>query len=119
MTENFFRARLEQMIDLKHPLVVLVNRMPLGQIGATLAPSFMHKDREGEVIGVCDRCGTTLWFAGVGISAAGRLRLSIRLMASLLYLKHDYKLSDDDAVDRWAENVVWQYFCGQTYCEPT
>lgn len=35
-------------------------------------------------------------------------------MASLLYLKHAYSLSDEDVVLRWAENVVWQYFSGQT-----
>lgn len=52
------------------------------------------------------------------MSAAGRPRLSIRLMASLLYLKHAHNLSDEDVVARWSENVVWQYFSGQTYYEP-
>jgi IS5 family transposase len=27
-TDDFFRARLEQMIDLRHPLAVLARRMP-------------------------------------------------------------------------------------------
>ncbi len=27
-TDDFFRARLDQMIDLHHPLVVLSNRLP-------------------------------------------------------------------------------------------
>jgi transposase, IS5 family len=118
MTDDFFRARLEQMIDLKHPLAVLANRMPWGQIETALAPSFARKDREGEVIAGDDLFGTTLEIAGVGVSKAGRPRLSIRLMASLLYLKHAYNLSDEDVVARWAENVVWQYFSGQTYYEP-
>lgn len=48
--------------------------------------------------------------AGAGVSATGRPRLSIRLMASLLYLKHAFNLSGEDVVERWAENVVWQYF---------
>lgn len=39
-------------------------------------------------------------------------------MASLLYLKHAYNLSAEDVVERWAENVVWQYFSGQTSYEP-
>jgi IS5 family transposase len=39
-------------------------------------------------------------------------------MASLLYLKHAYNLSDEEVVARWAENVVWQYFSGQAYYEP-
>jgi IS5 family transposase len=34
-------------------------------------------------------------------------------MASLLYLKHAYNLSDEEVVARWSENVVWQYFSGQ------
>ena len=39
-------------------------------------------------------------------------------MASLLYLKHAFNLSDEEVVARWAENVVWQYFSGQAYYEP-
>jgi IS5 family transposase len=56
--------------------------------------------------------------AGSGKSAAGRLRLSSRLTASLLYLKHAYNLRDEDVVARWAETVAWQNFSGQTYYEP-
>ncbi|OLG32951.1 transposase [Xanthomonas oryzae pv. oryzae] len=52
--------------------------------------------------------------AGAGIAAAGRPRL----MASLLYLKHAYKLSDEELVERWAENVVWQHFSGMAFYEP-
>ena len=39
-TDDFFRARLDQMIDLRRPLAVLANRMPWGQIEAALAPVF-------------------------------------------------------------------------------
>jgi len=67
---------------------------------------------------VDDLFGPTLAVAGIGVSAAGRPRLSIRLMASLLYLKHAFNLSDEAVADRWAENVVWQYFSGQEYYEP-
>jgi IS5 family transposase len=28
MTDDFFRIRLDQMIDFRHPLAVLANRMP-------------------------------------------------------------------------------------------
>ncbi|MXS84140.1 transposase [Nitrosomonas oligotropha] len=52
------------------------------------------------------------------MSAAGRPRLPIRLMASLLYLKHAFNLSDEELVIRWSENVVWQYFSGQVYYTP-
>ena len=45
-----------------------------------------------------------------GVSHAGRARLAIRLMCSLLFLKHAFNLSDEETCERWAENVVWQYF---------
>jgi IS5 family transposase len=118
MTADFFRSRLDQMIDLKHPLAVLAQRLPWGQIEAALAPAFARCDREGRSVGGEDLFGPTLAISGGGVSAAGRPRLSIRLMASLLYLKHAYNLSDEDVAARWAENVVWQYFSGQDYYEP-
>jgi IS5 family transposase len=39
-------------------------------------------------------------------------------MASLLYLKNSFNLSDEELVERWAENVVWQFFSGMAYYEP-
>jgi IS5 family transposase len=38
-------------------------------------------------------------------------------MASLLYLKHSFNLSDEDLVARWSENVLWQFFSGMEYYE--
>ncbi len=117
-TDDFFRARLEQMIDLRHPLAVLAKRMPWAQIEAALAPTFARQRRPGKTIEGDDLFGTTLEIAGGGPSAAGRRRLPIRRMASLLYLKHAFDLSDEDVVERWSENVVWQYFSGQEYYTP-
>ena len=117
-TDDFFRARLDQMIDLRHPLVVLAGRLPWGQIEAALAPAFARKHRAGKVMLGSDLFGTTLEIAGAGVSAAGRPRLPIRLMAALLYLKHAFNLSDEELVARWSENVVWQYFSGQDYYTP-
>jgi hypothetical protein len=37
MTDDFFRNRLDQMIDLRHPLAVLANRMPWQEIETSLA----------------------------------------------------------------------------------
>ena len=118
MTDDFFRARLEQMIDLRHPLAVLARRMPWGQLEAALAPSFERRDRAGRVVAVDDLFGPSLQTVGGGVSAAGRPRLPIRLMASLLYLKHAFNLSDEELVERWSENVIWQYFSGREYYEP-
>ena len=33
-TDDFFRARLDSMIDMRHPLAVLATRMPWGEIEA-------------------------------------------------------------------------------------
>ncbi len=56
--------------------------------------------------------GPALSVAGAGVSAAGRQRLPIRLMVSMLYLKHAFNKSDESVVERWSETVVWQFFCG-------
>jgi IS5 family transposase len=46
-TPDFLRSRLDAMIDLRHPLAVLANRMPWKSIEATLAPIFEGRAREG------------------------------------------------------------------------
>ncbi|HQQ71891.1 MAG TPA: IS5 family transposase [Alicycliphilus sp.] len=115
---DFFRQPLAQMIDLRHPLAVLASRLPWTQIEAALAPRFARQAREGRAIAQDDLFGPSVQVACAGVAAAGRPRLPLRLMASLLYLKHAYKLSDEELVERWAENVVWQHFSGMTFYEP-
>jgi len=117
-TPDFFRARLDSMIDFRHPLAVLASRMPWAEIEAALAPVFAHKERDGRVVEEADLFGTTAAMAGDGVSNAGRPRLPIRLMVSLLYLKHAFNESDEALVERWSENVVWQFFSGMEYYEP-
>ena len=46
---NFFRGRLESMIDLRHPLAVLGTRLPWSQIEAELAPIWQRQSRDGVV----------------------------------------------------------------------
>jgi IS5 family transposase len=117
-TDDFFRNRLDQMIDLRHPLAVLARRMPWGQIEAGLAPALAHRNLAGVVNKAADLFGPSTQLAGAGVSPAGQPSLSIRLMAPLLHLKHAFDLSDEALVERWAENVVWQYFSGSEYYEP-
>jgi IS5 family transposase len=117
-TPDFFRSRLDAMIDLKHPLAVLSRRLPWAAIEAAVAPKLARqampvKRKSGEdLLGAYD-----VEFGG-GVSPAGRPRLPIRLMASLLYLKNSFDLSDEELVERWAENVQWQFFSGMDYYEP-
>lgn len=117
-TPDFFRARLDQMIDLRHPLAVLATRLPWAAIEAAVAPKLAHQARPGKRVAGMDMAGAFEGEFGGGVSPAGRPRLPVRLMASLLYLKHSLNLSDEEVVERWAENVVWQFFSGMTYYEP-
>jgi transposase, IS5 family len=118
-TPDFFRARLDAMIDLRHPLAVLATRLPWAALATALSPMLDKTMREYETpdhVDLLGAHGSTLVVAGV--SPAGRPRLPIRLMCSLLYLKHAFNLSDEQLCERWAENVVWQYFSGMDYYEP-
>jgi IS5 family transposase len=87
-TDDLFRNRLENLIDPGHELV---------KLAAVI--DWERFDREwGEVF--CEH---------------GRPAIATRLIAGLHYLKHTYGLSDEQVVQRWAENPYWQYFCGESY----
>jgi transposase, IS5 family len=107
-TDDFFRGRIDAMINLNDPLAVMTTRLPWDRIEAALAPLFERQDREGVRIADVDLFGPSLAVAGAGRSNAGRPRLPIRLMTSLLYLKHSFNLSDEELVVRWSENLLWQ-----------
>jgi len=46
-TDDFFRSRIDHMIDLRHPLAVLASRMPWQEIEARVAQVFSRKGRAG------------------------------------------------------------------------
>ena len=119
MTDDFFRSRLDQMIDPRHPLTVLAQRLPWEQIQARMTPKFAHQSRPLQhVEEPPDLQGTMVSVSGGKISNAGRPRLSMRLMVALTLLKNSFDLSDEELVQRFAENVYWQYFAGYDYFEP-
>jgi len=117
-TDDFFRARLDSMIDLRHPLAVLAGRLPWRVIEAALSAKFAHLELPTKSEGIDGLFGAETVEFGGGISRAGRPRLPIRLMAGLLYLKNSFNLSDEELVLRWSENVYYQHFCGLAYFEP-
>ena len=82
-----------------------------------MAAKFEREHRAGHILESEDLFGTTQALVGAGRSNAGRPKLAIRLMASLLYLKHSFDLSDEELVVRWSENVLWQFFSGMDYFE--
>ena len=117
-TTDFFRCRIDAMIDLRHPLAVLATRLPWAAIEAAVAPKLTRRALPAKRLRGEDLLGAYDVEFGGGVSPAGRPRLPIRLMASLLYLKNSFNLSDEELVERWAENVQWQFFSGMDYYEP-
>jgi IS5 family transposase len=125
MTDDFFRNRLDQMIDLRHPLAVLANCMPWQEIEGSLAQRWARQVKAGKKIEDLDLFCPVSAVAGGGVSNAGRPRLPTCLMVALLYLKHAFNASDEDVIQRWGETPTWQYFSGNEYfenqwpCDPT
>lgn len=112
MTDDLFRSRLENLIDLRHSLVKLGTALPWASICAAVES---HIDRPGP----SDKSVGAGLFGEVVLagkaSNAGQPALPTRLMIGLHYLKHAYDCSDDEVVERWAENPYWQHFTGEEF----
>ena len=115
-TDDFFRSRIDHMIDLRHPLAVLASRMPWQEIEARVAQVFSRKGRAGAALPELDLFGEQVQRVAVA-SNAGRPRVPLRIMISLLYLKHAFNESDEGVVERWADTPRWQFFSGCAYYE--
>ena len=115
-TDDFFRSRLDHMIDLRHPLAVLASRLPWQEIEARVAHLFSRKGRAGMALPDLDLFGEQVQRLAVA-SNAGRPRVPLRIMISLLYLKHAFNESDEGVVERWGETPTWQFFSGCAYFE--
>lgn len=48
--DDFFRGRLDQVTDLRHPLALVVSRMPWHEIEASLAYQFTRKLKAGKQV---------------------------------------------------------------------
>jgi IS5 family transposase len=98
------------MIDLRHQLAVLANRMSWQEIKASLAQRWAMQVKPGKKIEDLDLFGPLSVVAGGGVSNAGRPRLSTRLMVALLYLKHPFNESDEVVIQRWDEPPLGNTF---------
>jgi IS5 family transposase len=87
--KDLFRARLDQIVDMSHPLAKLARSIDWG---------FLEKS-----------------FGAVYADVPGRPPLPTRLMAGLAILKHTHDLSDEALCDRWLENPYFQLFCGEEF----
>ena len=86
---DLFRARLDQIVNLTHPLVTLARMIDWGFL----------ETRLGELYD----------------DDPGRPPLPTRLMAGLAILKHLHDLSDEALCARWLENPYFQLFCGEEF----
>src|SRR6202171_786958 len=87
-TEELFRSKLKNIINLGHELVRLGELMGWARLEAHFAPYYKE---------------------------AGRPGLAIRLMVGLHLLKHIEGLSDEAVCARWERDPYMQYFCGEEY----
>ena len=116
MTDDFFRSRLDGMIDARHPLAVLGDKLPWSKLEASIAPIFAHQPRPVlETETGFDFAGEFVKSKGGDVGNKGRPRLSLRLMIALTMLKNSFNCSDEDLVQRFADSVTWQYFAGYEY----
>src|ERR1700722_2970698 len=73
-SNDLFRARLDQIINLKHELVLLAGKIDWDWIDGEIAPLYSENGRPG---------------------------IETRFMIGLLLLKHIYGLSDEGVCERW------------------
>ena len=86
--DDLFRARLDQIINMRHELVVLADKIDWVWLDEQLAGYF---------------------------SAEGRPAEPVRFMLGMFLLKHTYDLSDEQLWDRWVQDPYFQYFTGEEF----
>ena len=101
-TEDFFRARLNSMIDMRHPLAVLATSMPWADVEASLAPVLSHKDRSGRVVQDADLFGPTAQLAGARPPSS-----TLTARKSLIYLGQGSKAQTTERAGRVLQALVW------------
>ena len=86
--DDLFRARLEQIINLKHELVQLAGRIDWAWLDGEIAPLYSDKGRPG---------------------------IESRFVIGLLLLKQIYGLSDEGVCERWVDDPYFQHFTGEAF----
>lgn len=82
-----FYSTFEEQLNHRHPLYILANKINWQRFEEAFKELY---------------CGDN-----------GRPAKPLRLMVSLLMLKHIRNLSDESVVEQWAENAYYQYFGGE------
>lgn len=87
-SDDLFRMRLENIIDMRHPLVRLAAEIDWDHLDESFAPLYAEEGRPG---------------------------VPTRFMAGLHILKHVHGLADEEVCERWVENPYYQHFTGEEY----
>ena len=85
---DLFRARLDQIINLKNELAQLAEKVDWDWIDDEIAPLYSEKGRPG---------------------------IETRFAIGLLLLKHIYGLSDEGVCERWVYAPYFQHFTGEEF----
>jgi transposase, IS5 family len=85
---DLFRARLDQIINMRHELVELAGRLDWEHLDEEIAPLYSDK---------------------------GRPAIATRFMIGLMLLKHIFGLSDEEVCERWVYDPYFQYFTGEEF----
>jgi IS5 family transposase len=87
-SNDLFRARLDQIINMQHELVRLAGQIDWDFIDGEIAPLYSDKGRPG---------------------------IETRFAIGLLLLKHIYGLSDEGVCERWVHDPYFQFFTGEEF----
>lgn len=87
-TEDLFRNRLENIINMRHELVTLSEAINWNFLESKVSEFYSDEGRPG---------------------------LPLRLIAGIQLLKQMYNLSDEAVCERWICDPYFQYFCGEEY----
>lgn len=86
---DLLRSRLDQIIDMRHPLVALARKVDWAFLERTFGEAYTD--------------------------GPGQPPLPTRLMAGLIILKYTHDMSDEVLCERWVENPYYQFFCGEEF----
>jgi IS5 family transposase len=85
---DLFRARLDQIINMKHELVQLAEKIDWDWIDREIAPLYSENGRPG---------------------------IATRFVIGIFLLKHIYGLSDEAVCERWVYDPYFQHFTGEEF----
>jgi transposase, IS5 family len=86
--DDLFKARLDQIINMKHELAVLADKIDWVWLDERISGYFSDEGRPAE---------------------------PVRFMIGMFILKHTYALSDELVWARWVESPYFQYFTGEEF----